>query len=221
MREAYFTQENIDEKSEMMLREIEQYRERHDINFTVENAALLVMDMQKYFLDEKSHAYVPSAPAIIPRIRSLIEAFLSDGRPVFFTRHIDVEEGQNPMARWWKDSIKEEDPLSEIIQELDFPDATIIKKNQYDAFYGTELEDLLKKRGIEQIVITGVMAHLCCETTARSAFVRGFEVFFPVDGTASYNQEFHQATLLNLSHGFAVPVLCKELENALRGCEHR
>jgi bifunctional isochorismate lyase/aryl carrier protein len=48
------------------------------------------------------------------------------------------------------------------------------------------------------------MTHLCCETTARAAFVRGFDVFFLVDGTATYNQDYHQATLLNLAHGVAV-----------------
>ena len=41
--------------------------------------------------------------------------------------------------------------------------------------------------------------------------MRGFEVFFTVDGTATYNEELHRASLLTLSHGFAVPVLIDEL----------
>jgi isochorismate hydrolase len=44
-----------------------------------------------------------------------------------------------------------------------------------------------------------------------SAFQRGFEVYFLVDGTATYSEQFHRATLLNLSHGFAVPVLTSEI----------
>jgi isochorismate hydrolase len=59
------------------------------------------------------------------------------------------------------------------------------------------------------------MTHLCCETTARSAFVRGFEVFFTIDGTATYNQGFHLGTLVNLSHGFATPVLASEILSTL------
>ena len=86
-----------------------------------------------------------------------------------------------------------------------------IEKKQYDAFLQTLLEETLRQRKIEQIVITGVMTHLCCETTARSAFMRGFEVFFTVDGTATYNEELHRASLLTLSHGFAVPVTVDEL----------
>jgi len=60
-------------------------------------------------------------------------------------------------------------------------------------------------------VVCGVMTHLCCETTAREAFVRGFEVFFPVDGTASYNQKFHEASLQNLAHGFAILTTVEQL----------
>ncbi len=59
------------------------------------------------------------------------------------------------------------------------------------------------------------MTHLCCETTARSAFVRGFEVFFTIDGTATYNKEFHFATLHNLAHGFALPILVDEILDAV------
>ncbi|MES0360330.1 MAG: isochorismatase family protein, partial [Anaerolineales bacterium] len=64
---------------------------------------------------------------------------------------------------------------------------------------------------------SGVMTHLCCETTARSAFVRGFEVFFVIDGTATYNEDYHMATLLNLAHGFTTPVLTKEVLKFIHG----
>ncbi|UCE25951.1 MAG: isochorismatase family protein, partial [Candidatus Zixiibacteriota bacterium] len=50
--------------------------------------------------------------------------------------------------------------------------------------------------------------------TARAAFMRGYEVFFPVDGAATYNEDFHRATLLNLCHGFAEMVLVDELIKA-------
>ena len=88
--------------------------------------------------------------------------------------------------------------------------ARIIDKSYYDAFYNSELEKILKSHHIEQLFITGVMAHLCCETTARSAFTRGFEVFFTIDGTATYNSAFHLGTLMNLAHGFAIPMLINE-----------
>ena len=49
----------------------------------------------------------------------------------------------------------------------------------------------------------------------RSAYVRGFDVTFPVDATVSYSEEFHLATLLNLSHGFATIAFVEEVLDAL------
>lgn len=105
----------------------------------------------------------------------------------------------------------EDDPKSALIPELDIPSAVLLNKTQYDAFYETDLNEILARNHISQVVITGVMTHLCCETTARSAFVRGFNVFLPVDATATYNREFHQSSLQNLSHGFAVPLLTEDV----------
>ena len=104
-----------------------------------------------------------------------------------------------------------------IVPEIDVSTGTLIQKSQYDAFYQTDLEKLLREKDVSQVIICGVMTHLCCETTARSAFMRGFEVFFPVDGTATYNLEFHRASLMNLAHGFAKIVLMKELSAIIRG----
>jgi len=215
VKEIYFTSKNIHEKSLRMLQELKKYRRRHKIVLNPNHSALLILDMQRFFLDESSHAYIPSSPAIIPEIKTLMHAFLKNNLPVIFTRHINTKKDANLMNKWWKDLIEEDNPLSEITSDLLRPENIVIKKTQYDAFYKTSLEDFLNKMGITQIVITGVMTHLCCETTARSAFLRGFDVFFTIDGTASYNEDFHRATLLNLSHGFAIPVLCKEIKEQL------
>jgi len=115
------------------------------------------------------------------------------------------------MGEWWRDLIDRDDPLSQITARLPVGDAPVIEKMQYDAFYHTSLNEALHARGVTDVVICGVMTHLCCETTARSAFMRGYEVLFAVDGTATYNRDYHQASLLNLLHGFAVPVLVSAL----------
>jgi bifunctional isochorismate lyase/aryl carrier protein len=174
-------------------------------------AALLVLDMQNYFLQEKSHAYVPSAPSIIPKVSELQRVFLGKELPVIQTRHINNVGNAGCMVRWWRELITVDNSLSLITTQLARPDAAVLVKTQYDAFFNTSLEEDLKKRNVTRVVITGVMAHLCCETTARSAFMRGFEVFFVVDAVAAYNRRFHEASVLNLSHGFAIPVLTSEI----------
>lgn len=214
-KEQYYSQETVQKKSRELLSSVEYFRRRHeDINFRPEKAALLVLDMQRYFLQEESHAFVPSAPAIVSGIRKVITVFSNADYPVVFTRHLNTHEDAGMMASWWRDLIKPQTAYSHNIFD-NTQNSIQINKTQYDAFLHTTLEKNLHKLGVEQIIISGVMTHLCCETTARSAFMRGFEVFFTVDGTATYNEALHRASLLTLSHGFAVPVLIDELLDAM------
>jgi isochorismate hydrolase len=216
MKHAYFSESTVDGVSRSLLQRLEEFRRIRPLDFEPASAALLIIDMQRYFLEKNSHAYVPSAEPVIPRIRALGELFRARNLPVFLTRHLNTPEDAGVMAQWWADLITEEDGLSELVPEISSLGIDVIRKTQYDAFFATALEDRLRNLGISQLVITGVLTHLCIETTARSAFVRGFKVFLPIDGTATYEESFHSATLLNLSHGFALPVLCAELENILR-----
>ena len=211
-KESYFSPETIQKKSQELLASVEPARRRHaDIVFQPGKAALLVLDLQEYFLQESSHAFIPSAPAILPGISRLVTAFSNADRPIIFTRHVNTLEDAGMMASWWRDLINLQSAYSHNITLSDSSKSISITKTQYDAFLHTSLEAKLQKLGVKQVVITGVMTHLCCETTARSAFMRGFEVFFTVDGTATYNEELHRASLMTLSHGFAVPVLVEEL----------
>ncbi len=213
-KEPYFTAQTLDHQARQMREEVQNLRKGDLPKLDCKRAALLVLDMQRYFLEESAHAYIPSATAIIPKVKELINEFYRKDLPIIFTRHLNTPEDAGQMGRWWRALLTPQDPLSAIIPELQSQAGTVIEKSQYDAFYKTSLEKLL--RGVHQVVICGVMTHLCCETTARAAFVRGFEVFFTIDGTATYNERFHRATLLNAAHGFACPVLVAELLAALR-----
>jgi isochorismate hydrolase len=217
MKELYFTSDSLEKKGRQLLDELKDYRRNRAIKFVPERSALLVLDLQRYFLEPASHAFIPSAAAILPGISTVIGAYQERNLPVFFTRHLNSTRDSGQMKRWWPDLIRARNPLSEITPQLDPTKGLVLAKTQYDAFYGTPLTDWLKNRSVNQVVVSGVMTHLCCETTARSAFMRGFEVFFLVDGTATQNEAFHRAALLNLTHGFATLVLVRDLLMALQG----
>ncbi len=219
-KETYFTTGNIDGEAKSMMAELAGYpgrstrlRSGGGVISPPGRAALLVLDMQDTFLDSDSHAFVPSAPAIVPRVRALVDAFLAKGLPVIYTRHLNTEDDAGMMARWWAGLITQDDPMSEISGELRTGGVGTITKTQYDAFLGTALEEMLSMGGrrVERLVLTGVMTHLCVETTARSAFMKGFEAYVPVDGVATYTRELHMGSLRNMAHGFAVPLLAAEL----------
>jgi isochorismate hydrolase len=187
---------------------------RHErFAFRPDSAALLVIDMQRYFTAPSSHAYVPSSGKIIPNIIKLAAAFEKMGRPVIFTRHVDADT-EGMMYRWWRDRIREDSEESAIDRRLKTGAGRVLVKHQYDAFFGTGLEKMLRRSGAAQVAVTGVVTHLCCETTARSAFMRGFEVFFVTDATADYGRAYHNASVQNLAHGFAVTVTADALLRA-------
>jgi bifunctional isochorismate lyase/aryl carrier protein len=206
VKEAYFTKENLTEKAAALLRSADGYRREPPPRIAADETALLILDMQRCFLEEGSHAFVPSAPAVIPQINALAAALEN----VVLTRHANTRENAGAMGRWWRDTIEYGDLPGGLDPRLDAR-GEILMKTQYDAFYGTNLEKILRAWDTRTVVVCGVMTHLCCETTARSAFVRGFDVYLPVDATATYTEALHRASLLTLSHGFAVPLLTADL----------
>lgn len=205
-KEAYFTPETIDTVTGSILKRLKPLIQPDRCPFVPDQAALLVLDMQQYFLDPQCHAFLPSAPAIVPVINRLIESFHTADRPVILTRHINTPANAGNMGRWWKRIITAEDPAGDIDPMILSRNGLILNKTRFDAFWNTDLFDLLTAANVRSLVITGVMTHICCDTTARSAFLHGFDVFFVVDGTATYNLEFHESSLLTLSHACVRPV---------------
>lgn len=95
-------------------------------------------------------------------------------------------------------------PESEIHPDIaPLPGEKVISKHRYSAFYNTDLETVLRCLQIEDLVISGVMTNLCCESTARDAYQRDYRVFFLADSTGSINEEMHLASLRNLAFGFS------------------
>jgi len=173
----------------------------------------MIIDMQEYFLNPTSHAYLPAAQTIIEPIKKLQKEFIKKGKAVFFTQyglHSDVEE-KSIMTRWWNGSLNVEDPLYSISREFDTNEAWTFNKPTYDTFVRTNFAYILSKLKYTSLVITGVTTHLCCESTARSAFNNDIEVYLPVDCMASYTEELHLNSLKAASHGFGIPTTSKEL----------
>ena len=214
MKELYFTIDNLEAKAKAMLAKCN--RSRFPKSLDINHCALLLIDLQAYFLDQKSTAFIPSSEAIVPRLLQLSSVWQEAGLKQICTRHIDSEEQPSEMTRWWKKSLPENDPYNQLISEFDDSLSPVIVKKHYDVFMDTALEAMLKESDITQLLIGGLKTNLCCETTARSAFMRGFDVFFLVDGTATNNQSYHEASLLNLSYGFATLVLTGDILKSLK-----
>lgn len=196
------------------LKEISQLKPFKAFSLDLRNAALLVLDMQDFFLLKHSHAFIPSAETVVSPINNLVNLFKERNGTIIFTRHSKSPNHQDLMKRIWKDSIKKNSELYSINSHINITDSYVLNKTAYSAFYKTELDHYLKENNIKQVVITGVMTHLCCESTARDAFIRNYEVFFVIDATATYSEELHLGALRSITHGFGVCVTSEEILNA-------
>jgi nicotinamidase-related amidase len=203
--EPYATAENIESKVLAWLEQIRPYNQ-HEMRFNVAASVLLVIDMQWFFLDAASPTFTCGGVAILPAVKRLIDAFRRAGRPVIFTRHVhhpgNLDSGI--MGWWWEGKCLEGSPESEIHPELaPLPGEKVVFKHRYSAFYNTDLETVLRCLKVEDIIVTGIMTNMCCESTARDAYYRDYRVFFLADGTGSINEAMQLASLLNLAFGFA------------------
>ena len=172
----------------------------------ISNSALLVIDCQKVFFNKNMRTYLPASKEILSNIIRLVDLFRNKELPLIFTRHAHKKgENTGQMGRWWNENLPfENTEEAELVDEIKtFKDDIILTKSVYSAFEQTNLDSILKEKNVINTVICGVMTNLCVETTARHAFMKNFQPIVISDACASKSLDYHNASLLNLSYGFA------------------
>jgi nicotinamidase-related amidase len=203
--EYYVNTETIQSKCRQWLDHISPFN-THEMQLNAQHSALLVIDMQRFFLDPASPSFTCGGLAILPNLKKLILAYRSRHLPVIFTRHVHHPDllDAGIMGWWWQGMCLEGSPEAEVHPEIaPLPGEKQVLKHRYSSFYNTDLETVLRCLKVEDLVICGIMTNMCCESTARGAYYRDFRVFFLADGTGSITEEMHLASLLNLAFGFA------------------
>ena len=186
---------------------------RPHLRLTPDRAALIVIDMLRYFCHPDGRCFLDSAPAIVPRIKALIGLWREMKRPVIYTRHCHAgPQDLGMLGRFFSDYIQKGELDSAVIDGLaPATEDVVIEKTTYDSFLNTELETILRLEKVEQVLITGVLTHMCYETTARAAFCRGFEVFIPVDAVASSRESLHRGALISMADCVGVMTRVEEV----------
>ena len=140
--------------------------------------------------------------------------------PIIFTRHGHKDSAQEEggeLKEWWGQVILQGSEDWKFIPEIPIDSKdTILPKKHYSAFLETDLTRILQSKKVRDVIISGVMTNLCCETTARDAFMRGYRIFFLIDGTATGKSDHHLSTLKNLGFGFAYLLTTDELIQMLK-----
>jgi len=161
--------------------------------------ALVVIDLQKGIASMPGQPY--SAAAVIANAARLAQAFRKNQMPVFLVRVSTSADGKDRLApivdgeNAWGNRQMPSD-WSEIVPEMG-PEQTdiIITKKQWGAFYGTELDLQLRRRGIDTIVLCGIATNIGVESTARFAFEYGYQQIFAEDAMSSRSTEEHNFTV--------------------------
>ena len=165
-----------------------------------ESTAFLIIDMQLGFLAEDSPLTVPMARHQVPVIRRVLGEFRQRHLPVFYTRFVVQPDHYVPFYRAISsqrglDTTSEDAPFSvtgkhvAIVSELQpQPGEPVVDKVAYDGFAETNLDGLLRSRGIETLVIAGTVVNWCVDSTLRSAFHRRFNSIVLADGVSGYDQ---------------------------------
>ena len=162
-----------------------------DFALASERTALLNIDMQNLFV-EGFQTSAPDGLATLARINQLAAVCRGPGVLVIHVSHVLRPDGSNmgilgtlhPKVR--AGLLRKGGTATALHRALDRdPRDLLLEKPRYGAFHGTDLELILRGRGIDTVIIAGIATNICCDTTAREAAVRDFRVLFLRDGTAT------------------------------------
>jgi len=191
--------------------------------------ALLVVDMQRGFLDPGEAMQVPPALEIVPVIQGLLDLFRARRLPVMFTEfvyspsapvligalhpeHLPTLPGTPRGFGLPSSSCLEGTPSAETVPALaPRPGELVFRKHGYDGFAGTSLDGALRARGVTSLVVTGTMTDICVLATVIGALHREYRVSVVDDGVATLWPEIQRATLDIIGRAYGRIVTSKDI----------
>lgn len=179
--------------------------------FDAPSAALVVVDMQNYFMAEPYLAACPSAQKIVPYVNRLASAIRKAGGTIIWVQHLVLKESLDNWSvaaemytpdkaklRW--ESMQRDHHGFQLWPLLDVHDQDErVVKRRYSAFIqgASNIENVLAEHGSKTIIVTGVATNVCCESTARDAMMLNYRSVMVSDGCAAATDTEHAATLGN------------------------
>jgi ureidoacrylate peracid hydrolase len=191
--------------------------------------ALVVVDMQRAFLDPGEAMEVPSAREIVPQLRALLDLFRGKRLPVVFTEftyseqvpilvgllHPEHRRAAPGAPRGFglpSSSCLEGETNVHVVAELaPEPGELVVTKHHYDGFNGTNLDSALRAHGITHLVITGTLTDICVLATVIGGMNREYRMTVVEDATATLWPEIQRATLDIIRRAYARVVTTKQL----------
>lgn len=165
-----------------------------NLRIDARGTALVLIDLQQGTV-ARDWAPHPSSQ-VVANGRRLAEAFRARGGTVVYVRVLVNDllslPTDTPAARP-PGSPPLPESATQVVPEAGMREGDlVIVKRQWGAFYGTDLDQQLRRRGIRCVALAGIATNIGVESTARAAFDRGFELLFAEDAMASFSEEMHR-----------------------------
>ncbi|XVU23859.1 hydrolase [Actinoplanes sp. CA-054009] len=180
--------------------------------------ALIVVDLQRGIV---AAPVTPHAAAdVVARTASLASAFRARDLPVILVRVTGRPDGTDSL-RARSDASRPASPRPEgwdqIVDELTTGDDIIVTKRNWGAFYGTDLDLQLRRRGITQVVITGIATSIGVESTARAAHEHNYQVTIATDAVSDLDPDTHRNSIEKIFPRLAETGTTAEILDLLKG----
>jgi bifunctional isochorismate lyase / aryl carrier protein len=176
-------------------------------------AALLIHDMQQYFLRFFDPGAQPLA-SVLDNIARLRRACDEAAIPVIYTAQPPEQSAHERglLNDVWGPGITAHPDAHHIVEALaPAADDLVLTKYRYSAFHRTELLAELRKRGRDQLIICGVYAHIGCLLTACDAFMNDIQPFFVADAVADFSRDYHTLAVGYAAERCAVATLTDQV----------
>lgn len=190
---------------------------RAPFRLDVKRAALLIHDLQDYFLDFFERGSSP-ASALVQNVARLRALARRSGVPVIYTKQPGEQrsEERGLLSVLWGPGITALPARASIIEALaPEPEDRVLVKWRYSAFQRTTLLPILRELRRDQLIITGIYAHIGCLLTAAEAFMNDIQPFFVADAVADFSSEQHLGAARYVADCCGRVVLTGDLEAML------
>lgn len=181
--------------------------------FEPERAALLIHDMQDYFVNFWGEN-CPMMQQVVANIAALRDFCKQNAIPVYYTAQPKEQNDEDRalLNDMWGPGLTRSPEQQKIVAALAPDEAdTVLVKWRYSAFHRSPLEQMLKETGRNQLLITGVYSHIGCMTTATDAFMRDIKPFMVADALADFSREEHLMSLNYVAGRAGRVVMTQEL----------
>ena len=170
-------------------------------------SVLLIVDMEYGFLDSKSPLFVNLGFEIVANIKKILNIYREKKLPIIFVKRehrksgIDIDKTRVEIFKKSKGLILENDKSSEIIDDLKpLKDEIIVIKRRWSSFFGTELDILLRRLNINNLIVTGIQTPNCIRATVYDALSLDYNVIVISDATASKSEKIQKNNLFDIEN---------------------